>query len=58
MITANEAAKELRTEKDDLEKAKALCREIRDSETASLTEKLEAIKLLHVLTSKNSIKRT
>ena len=56
MITANEAAKELRTEKDDLEKAKALCREIRDSETASLTEKLEAIKLLHVLTSNTNFK--
>ncbi len=53
MTTAREMAEKLRIEKADRERAKTLCREIMDSEAATFTEKLEAIKILHTITSEN-----
>ena len=49
MKTAKEQVEEIRLHRADKEKAQALLREIRDSETATCTEKLEAIKLLEEL---------
>lgn len=50
MKTAKEQVEELHLLKADKEKAGEILREIRDSETATYTEKLEAIKLLEELT--------
>ena len=50
MKSAKEHVEEIRLLRADKEKALAILREIRDSETATYTEKLEAIKLLDELT--------
>lgn len=48
MKTAKEQVEEIRAAREDREKALALCREIRDSETSTPTEKLEAMKLIEI----------
>jgi len=53
MKTGREQVEELRLLRADKEKALALCREIRDSETATYTEKLEAVRLIQELQKKD-----
>lgn len=52
MKTGKDKVEEIRLERADREKALALCREIRDSETATYTEKLEAVRLIQELQDK------
>lgn len=50
-VTGKDKAELIRFAKIDRERATAICREIRDSETATYTEKLEAMKLLNSIQS-------
>lgn len=57
MISSKEQVKELRLIREDKEKAAALCRRIRDDESASDSDRLKAVELLYQLSSGEEVKQ-